>query len=196
MSMLSFTPSVDGPTPRAQRISRTSASPLASASARTLALTLAIAAALSACGQKSAEPAKPEVAVTPPTPAATVCQANSSWITAPNPPSEVAATESFCDFYQFSWQWFLGEVSPSPTSQGERVFETNRLHDPTVPSGQCALPEMIGRAAAAKMLALRADKPQDFEDTQADGNALYDQNGNILRYNIWYSRAECQATQS
>ncbi len=165
------------------------------ASALTFALTLALGTVLSGCGQKTEEPgAKAEPAAMP-AQATAVCQASQSWITNPNPPSEVAATESFCDFYQFSWQWFLGEVSPSPTAQGERVFETNRLHDPTVSSGQCSLPEMVGRAAAAKMLAMRADKPQDFEDTQADGNALYDQNGNILHYNIWYSRAECQASQ-
>lgn len=196
MSMQSFAPSVDGTASRTRKIPRPSASAFGRVSVRSLALTLAVAAALSACGKKSEDAPKPEPAAAPPKVEAAVCQANSSWITAPNPPLEVAATESFCDFYQFSWQWFLAEVSPSPTSQGERVFETNRLHDPTVSSGQCSLPEMIGRAAAAKMLAMRADKPQDFEDTQADGNALYDQNGNILHYNIWYSRAECQATQA
>lgn len=161
-----------------------------------LAATVILGLALSGCGPKPEEPAaKPELAVAPPKAAASVCQASSTWISNPNPPLAVAAEESFCDFYQFSWQWFLAEVSPSPTMAGERVFETNRLHNPTVSSGQCSLPEMLGRASAAKMLAMRADKPQDFEDTQADGNALYDQNGNILRYNIWYSRAECQASQ-
>jgi hypothetical protein len=48
---------------------------------------------------------------------------------------------------------------------------------------------------AAAKLAVRINKPQDFEEEQADGNALYDQHSNILRYNIWYSDAECQSTQ-
>ncbi len=137
MSMQTFTPSAGGTVSRARRIPRPSASAFGRVSARSLALTLAVAAALSACGKTSEDAPKPEPAATPPKAEAAVCQASASWITHPNPPSEVAATESFCDFYQFSWQWFLGEVSPSPTSQGERVFETNRLHDPNVSSGQC-----------------------------------------------------------
>jgi hypothetical protein len=117
-----------------------------------------------------------------------------SWITNPSQPAEVAPAESFCDFYQFSWQWFLAQVSPA--ANDERVFETNRLVDlnPTVVSNQCAQPALTGRAAAAKLLAPRDLKPVDFEEQQADGNPLYDQAGNILYYNIWYSQPECQAT--
>jgi hypothetical protein len=157
--------------------------------------------ALAACtGQKSEDSAattpKPDVATATPPPA--VCAANPTWISNPNPPSEVAAAESFCDFYQFSWQWFLAQVAPAPDYQtsNERVFETNRLHNPDVKSGQCSMPKVMGRAMAAKMLSLRINKPQDFEDLQADGNALYDQHSNILRYSIWYSDVECQATQA
>lgn len=128
-------------------------------------------------------------------PAPAPCLASANWITQPSMPPEVATSESFCDFYQFSWQWFLAQVSPSSTS-GERVFEGNRVLDPTVKTGQCALPPITGRAAASKRLAVRGVKPQDFESEQADGNPLYDQNGNILYYNVWYSQAECQSTPS
>lgn len=174
----------------------------------TLALTAALGFLLSACTQapEPTEPAITEraeepVAAPPATPApdsvASVCQANPAWISSPNPPVEVAASESFCDFYQFSWQWFLAQVAPAPDFQysGNRVFETNRLHDPGVSSGQCSQAKLMGRALAAAKLAVRVNKSQDLEDEQADGNALYDQNGNILRYNIWYSDAECQSTQ-
>lgn len=161
-----------------------------------LATTLTLALALSGCGQKPEEPAaEPAVAAAAPKVEAAICQASSSWISNPNPPPEIAAAETFCDFYQFSWQWFLAQVSPSTTSPGERVFETNRLHNPNVSSGQCSLPVLLGRAAAAKMLDIRDDKPQDFEDKEADSTALYDQNGNIQRYNIWYSQAMCESTQ-
>ena len=75
--------------------------------------------------------ATPKPAATP-TPVIATCQANPSWITTPQMPAEVATAESFCDFYQFSWQWFLAQVSPSnPTDpNSERVFESNRLHVP------------------------------------------------------------------
>lgn len=126
-----------------------------------------------------------------------ICQASASWISSPNPPAEVASSESFCDFYQFSWQWFLAQVAPAPEfgTTNERVFETNRLHDPNIASGQCTMAKIMGRAMAVQKLALRVNKPEDFEDLQADGNALYDQDSNILRYNIWYADAQCNSTQ-
>lgn len=166
-------------------------SPRRAVVARLLLVTLAISACASS---KQEAPARSPVAATPPA----ACQASSSWITAPTMPPEVASSESFCDFYQFSWQWFLAQVSPANPSapNGERVFETNRIHVPSVPSGQCAMNALTGRANAVKMLRVRDVKPEDFEDAQADGNVLYDQNSNILYYNIWYSAAECQSTAS
>lgn len=164
-----------------------------------LAATMTLALALSGCGPKPEEPAaKPELAAAVPEATAAACKASSSWITNPSPPDEIAASETFCDFYQFSWQWFLAQVSPAPdyASNNERVFETNRLHNPAIASGQCSMPAVLGRAMASKMLAMRADKPQEFEEVQADGNALYDQNSNILYYNVWYSDEECQSNQN
>lgn len=173
-----------------------------SASGRSFSLRAPLAVAsltalLAACGaEKPADtpaPAKPETVAAAPT----VCKADPAWISSPTMPADVASTESFCDFYQFSWQWFLAQVAPAPdyATSNERVFETNRLHDPNVSSGQCSMQKIMGRAMAAQKLAMRADKPQDFEDLQADGNALYDQRGNILHYNIWYADAQCQSTQ-
>lgn len=141
--------------------------------------------------------AKAELAVAPaPAPTPTACTASASWITSPSEPTEVASSETFCDFYQFSWQWFLAQVSPANPANptGDRVFETNRVVDPSGGSNQCAQNALTGRATAAKFLLLRDAKPEDFETDQADGNPLYDQSGNVLYYNMWYSPEECQAT--
>ena len=163
-----------------------------------LVATVALALGLSGCGPKPEEPAaKPAVAAVAPEPAPAICQASASWITNPAPPPEIASAETFCDFYQFSWQWFLAQTSPvdAANAGSERVFEQNRLMNPIVKSGQCSLPMLLGRASAAQMLAVRDDKPLGLEDTQADGNAMYDQNGNLLYYNMWYSKAMCESTQ-
>jgi hypothetical protein len=140
------------------------------------------------------------VASTPapaPTAATAACAASMAWITNPTEPAEVASSETFCDFYQFSWQWFLAQVSPADPAypNGDRVFEdSNRLVDPQGGKNQCNVVALSGRDAAAKMLAVRVPKPIDFETDQADGNPLYDQAGNVLYFNMWYSPEECQAT--
>lgn len=169
-------------------------------------LALVVGLALAGCGQKQEEPvaAAPELAATPAKAADPVCEASASWISSPNPPSEVDAEESFCDFYQFSWQWFLAQTSLAPGG-ADRVFETNRLHIPPTQPGdqhvtnQCGKEAMTGRAAAAKLLSVRnlkpgIDLPQTLEEEQADGGALYDQNGNVVYYNVWYSADMCNST--
>lgn len=144
-----------------------------------------------ACGNAQTRPQ--------PSPPSGTCLANPAWITNPNPPSQVASSETFCDFYQFSWQWFLAQVSPAnPVDpNGDRVFEAkDRVVIPGGPTNQCAMTGVSGRAAAIKALAIRMIKPKDFEDIQADKNPLYDQAGNVLYYNMWYSPEECKATSS
>ena len=126
-----------------------------------------------------------------------ICAADATWISNPNMPTQVADTESFCDFYQFSWQWFLAETQPSGVS-GERVWEiNNRVVKPAGGPNQCAsTTDISGRAAVLKALVERDNKPDVFEAIQADGSPLYDQAGNVLYYSIFYSPQECQATSA
>ena len=143
---------------------------------------------MTACVGCPPEPAPP----IPPQPVSS-CRADSSWITAPKQPNEVASAESFCDFHQFSWQWFLAQVSPS-TQSSEPVFFQNRIYDPSGGKNQCSSQPLTGLLGAQKALAGRGIKPEKFEEVEADGHALYDQQGNILYYNALYSEALCQST--
>ena len=136
---------------------------------------------------------KPPVPPIPPTPIYS-CLADPSWITMPHQSMEIPEGETFCDFYQFSWQWFLAQASPAMSFPGERVFETQRVFSKEFGQNQCSQQPQMGRQAALATSAPRFLKPEDFEDQQADGHALYDQNGNILLYNIWYSPQMCAAT--
>jgi hypothetical protein len=79
---------------------------------------------------------------TPPAPPA-VCEADPAWIANPSMPGEVASSESFCDFYQFSWQWFLAQTAPSPES-GMPVFMGNRVYQPSGGDNQCDAAPMVG----------------------------------------------------
>lgn len=130
---------------------------------------------------------------TPPTPPIYSCLADPIWYNDPRPPNEVATTESFCDFYQFGWQWFLAQTSPSLSKPSERVFELNRVYDPSIEFNQCSL-NLSGKQDFIISLEPRTIKSDEFEHVEADGGALYDQNGNILYYGINYSDTMCNAT--
>lgn len=129
----------------------------------------------------------------PPAPPAT-CEADAAWLTSPSMPGEVPEAESFCDFYQFSWQWFLAQASPS--KDGSPVFMQNRVYAPSGGTDQCSQPAITGVLGAAQQLIPRTTKPSHFEEAQADGNPLYDQNGNVLFYNAFYSQQLCDATSA
>jgi len=145
-----------------------------------------------------------------PTPTPAPCPASQSWITSTTPPQEIGSPnpppvgqETNCQFYQFSWQWFLSLAQPSSTSSGDRVFETLNVFQPGE-NNQCSGPKATGKAAAAKALFVRLRKPTlatiqpvtPGELNQATGQPLYDQNGNIVFYNVFYNPTECQATSA
>ena len=140
---------------------------------------------------------------TPPPP----CLANASWITAPNPPTEIGGpnppspqNETNCQFYQFAYQWFFAMTQPVGTA-GERKFETLNVYQPNQ-ANQCSAKQLITRANIGKALFVRTPKPKtnDFvpvvpaDIDQATGTPLYDQNGNVVLYYVLYSPNECQAT--
>ncbi|HXD34954.1 MAG TPA: hypothetical protein VN643_27790 [Pyrinomonadaceae bacterium] len=165
-----------------------------------------------ACSRSETTEPKPgaspatEVAKTA-TPPQQPCPASASWITAPNPPTEIGgpnpppvANETNCEFYQFAYQWFFAMTQPVGTS-GERKFETLNVYQPNL-KNQCALKQLINHANIGKALFVRTPKPKtnDFEPivpkdiNQATGTPLYDQNGNVVLYYVLYSPNECQAT--
>ena len=76
------------------------------------------------------------------------CRADTEWIQNPSMPTEIKETETFCDFYQFSWQAFLAQMSPSDI-KGERVFETNRVYDPNIEKYQCMM-DLVGKKTFLK----------------------------------------------
>lgn len=160
--------------------------------------------------------ANPETAVKPEAPGPfPPCPASTTWVTAPNPPMEIGGPgvpvgdETFCQFYQFAEQWFLQLVSPSGTP-GSRVFETFNIVGPSgitnCPSGgpdSVGMP-LAGKEALRRSLFARVEKPRsgDFDPTlpadlnQASGQALIDQNGNVVLYAVLYNSKECQATSA
>lgn len=165
-----------------------------------ICVSLAVTCGLAACGP----PKEPRPGATPAFPA---CPASVSWVTAPNPPSEIGGPnvpvgdETFCQFYQFAQQWFLALVSPSATP-GTRVFETFNVVDASGSTNCASGARPKGKQALKQNLFARVNKPSsaDFDPTlpadvnQATGQALYDQKGNLVLYAMLYNDTECQAT--
>jgi len=141
------------------------------------------------------------------------CKASGSWVTSPNPPTEIGGPgvpvgdETFCQFYQFAEQWFLSLVSPSSTA-GSRVFETFNIVGPSgstscqAEQARLTGPRLAGREALRRSLFVRLTKPMtgDFDPTlpaelnQATQQGQFDQNGNVVLYAALYNSIECQAT--
>lgn len=161
-----------------------------------------------------AEPAKPK----PSTPVVSstlpisACLASPTWLSPTNQlPTEIGngvpvGSETNCQFYQFSYQWFLSMMQPTSPGADERAFEALNLYLPNT-KDQCSKPKLSAqknRAAIGKALfvrTLKTDKgtfdpvlPEDI--AQATGQALYDQAGNVVLYSVWYNNTECEATAS
>ena len=165
------------------------------------------------CGtsaNKTAEPGAGSSAATTASEPFPACAASATWVSAPNPPTEIGGSgvpvgsETFCQFYQFAEQWFLSLVSPSQTA-GSRVFETFNVVGTSGTTNCSTNARPAGKEAIKKALFVRVDKPDtgDFDPTlpanmgqAGGGNALYDQNGNVVLYAMLYNSTECQATSS
>lgn len=125
------------------------------------------------------------------------CAADASWVTDPNPPQEIPdGGQDFCDFYQFGWQWFLALGYPDAAIivQGaDRIFQDRgRFPEWVSPADSC------GTWSDAATLFVRDLKSDDPGETipdrtgQAGGGAvIYDQNENVVYYNVQFSRNLC-----
>jgi hypothetical protein len=140
------------------------------------------------------------------------CAASASWVSAPNPPAEIGGgpgiqpppvgQETFCQFYQFAEQWFLQLVSQSSTPD-TRIYETFNVVGDSGSTDCNTSARLTGKAALRKSLFVRVNKPPtaDFDPVlpanmgqAGSGDALYDQNGNVVLYAMLYNNTECQAT--
>lgn len=133
---------------------------------------------------------------------APACEASASWVSNPNPPSEIpGGGENFCQFYQFSWQWFLYLMSPSDADPGLRNFQVQANYPMLQVNG-----DSCGGTATKPVFFVRTIKDDDEADTDfviperinqaGDQATIYDQNGNVVFYSIVFGRDLCTAPDS
>ena len=144
--------------------------------------------------------AAPAAAQTPtPTPTPPACPASQSWVTNPNPPQEIpGGGTDFCQFYQFAWQWFLWLVSPSSNGT-DRNFEVQA----NFPLLQASGTDSCKATSNTPVLFVRTLKsadpnqpfivPENIGQAGTNGAVIYDKNGNIVFYEVRFSRNLCPA---
>lgn len=127
------------------------------------------------------------------------CEAASAWISNPSLPAEVPndGGQSFCDFEQFSWQSFIALMNQP--GDGDRTFQDEQKypllwgHD----KDSCA------SNTAQSRVFVRTGKndngpgddfvlPEDIDQAAKNNPAtIYDQNGNVVFYEVRFSRNQC-----
>ncbi|TMP35972.1 hypothetical protein [Pseudoalteromonas rubra] len=129
------------------------------------------------------------------------CPANINWVTNPNsPPNEIpGGGQNLCQFYQFSWQWFISLIN-APNGK-DRTFLNEDRYAIYLGSDQ----DSCAPNTLESKLFVRGDKDphttsEDFtaphEMNQALNNAvLYDQNGNIVLYETRFDRGMCNVAR-
>ncbi|HEY7772431.1 MAG TPA: mannan-binding lectin [Marinagarivorans sp.] len=124
------------------------------------------------------------------------CPAQASWVSNPSAPSEVPLGENadFCQFYQFSWQWFLQLMAPSPDNASERNFQVQENYPVLEANQENSCDDKITSMTLTRSL----DKmPESFNIPDRTGQAgtsnegIYDQAGKVVYYDVRFSRNMC-----
>lgn len=129
------------------------------------------------------------------------CQAEQSWVDNPDPPAEIpGGGETFCQFYQFTWQWFLQLASPSADDPGQRNFQVADDYPMLLGESDGQQNDSCAADADSAGVFVRVVKSSDAGSEMlvperihqaGDSATIYDQAGNVVFYNIRFSRNLC-----
>jgi hypothetical protein len=142
----------------------------------------------------------PTASATPAAP--TVCDASAAWVSNPqNPPTEIplGANAQICQFHQFSWQWFISLMNLAGDS---RVFQNEQNYPLLQEKGVNSCTTTGTKTRLFVRTQKDDDNPNDdFTLPERIGQALgdaaiYDQNGNVVFYEVRFSRDQCSLDQS
>lgn len=138
------------------------------------------------------------------------CKADANWFNNPSLPTEVKksapdGSSNFCDFYQFSWQAFAYLMAPTTQDPKQRNF-TDQQQFPELeinadgkPANSCddehqsfSLFVRGGKPVAGDT---RFILPQRIDQAGKQQATIYDQNGNVVYYDVRFSRNLCAVEQ-
>lgn len=131
------------------------------------------------------------------------CAADPTWF--PNPsamPTEVKTsnpdgTSTFCDFYQFSYHAFLYLMSPNSGDASKRNFQVNSDYHILEFNADGSPENSCDDTVSANTLRTALDKSQKIPEIihqAGDGATIYDQNGNVVYYEVRFSKNMCNVS--
>lgn len=137
------------------------------------------------------------------------CLASDSWIGDSVPPAEIPNEgKTFCDFYRFSWQWFLHLVAPSGDGDLRR-FEVSdgypQWFGPEADSCGVGIATLQGPGDEQEVSTSRGSAffertpkgstpsvPERIHQARS-GAVIYDQRGSAVLYEVRFGRELCNA---
>lgn len=125
-----------------------------------------------------------------------VCNASSTWVSDPSAPPEIPNNgPTLCEFHQFSWMTFLALMNP-PSAGADRAFQNEQNYPLLQASGTDSCAPNAAQSRPFIRIRKDDDNQNDFklpvDIKQAGGGAiLYDQKGNVVYYEVRFSRTEC-----
>ena len=131
------------------------------------------------------------------TPDTETCNASPEWVSNPEgAPNEVPMGENaqICQFHQFSWQWFIALLDD--TGSGERVYEDEQNYPLLLVNQNSCTATGIEHQLFVRIGKNDNGPEDDFVlperiNQAGSESVIYDQNGNVVYYEVRFSRDEC-----
>jgi hypothetical protein len=165
---------------------------------KTIITVICASAILGACYKQEQKSIVNNLQVLEKTDDLSICGAQASWILDPNtPPTEIplGSNAQICQFYQFSWQWFIN-LMDKPDN-----LTRNFLNQENYPVFIGSSKDSCTNNTDVSKFFIRTQKDahtteDDFTiptgENQALNNAvIYDQNGNVVLYEARFNRELC-----
>jgi len=131
---------------------------------------------------------------------ANACDASADWLSNPSMPDVITENGTTCPFHQFSWQTFIALMNQGKGSN-ERAFQDEKPFPLLQADGVNSCDET--KSPVQSRLFVRNSKDDngpgdDFilperikQAAKEDQAVIYDQNGNVVFYEVRFSRSEC-----
>jgi len=129
------------------------------------------------------------------------CAVDPAWISSPSMPVEVKKSGSdgssnFCDFYQFSWQAYFYLMSPVKAGSDTRQFQVAKNYPLLEFTAEGQPANSCDETVTENTLRTMLNKTPILTHQAGSGVAIFDQNENVVYYDVRFNKEMCNLTGS